>query len=212
MAPRVTKAAIVGVDLSTMQITVVVMQYTPESVTRNLQGQAAGDGGARSEAQRLKGPPIETFKFDAEIDAADQLDAGQVTARTLGIHPQLAAMETLLYPSSGSAVVNTALLATGVLEVAPPVGPLTLLVWGVTRVLPVRLTEFTVTEELHDAALNPLRARVSLGLRVLTYDDLPITHPGYYIYLTHHIGKESLARIGSVGGLGAGLPAGLKLF
>jgi hypothetical protein len=148
---------------------------------------------------RLKGPPVETIKVDVDIDAVDQLAAGSEAAATLGIHPQLAALEMLLYPGSSLVIANTALLATGTIEVVPPVGPFTLLVWGPRRVLPVRLTEFSITEELHDPNLNPIRARVSLGLRVLSYNDLSVTHPGYHIFLTHQIAKETLARQASGG-------------
>jgi hypothetical protein len=104
------------------------------------------------------------------------------------------------------------LLAVGTIEVIPPVGPFTLLVWGLKRVLPVRLTEFTITEELHDTGLNPIRAKVSLGLRVLTYNDLSITHPGYYVFLTHQIVKETMAKLGSLSNVGAVLGGDVKLF
>ena len=50
--------------------------------------------------------------------------------------------------------------------------PLTLFVWSKSRIVPVRLTEFSVTEEAFDAELNPIRAKVSLGMRVLSVDDL----------------------------------------
>lgn len=196
ISPRVIKGALVGLDLFNPLTSVIVFQYNPESVSRTLQAQGAGEGGARSEAMRLTGPPIETIKVEVEIDALDQLAAGRLDDG-LGIHPELAALEMLLYPSSTLAIANTVALALGTIEVMPPVGPFTLLVWGAKRVLPVRLTEFSVTEELHDHDLNPLRAKVSLGLRVLSYNDLSITHPGYYVFLSHQIVKETLAKVGS---------------
>ena len=78
----------------------------------------------------------------------------------------------LVYPKSALVIANTVLMAVGTIEVIPPVAPLTIFVWGPKRAVPVKLTEFTITEEAHDAALNPIRAKVSLGLRVLTYNDL----------------------------------------
>jgi hypothetical protein len=212
IAPRIVKGALVGLDLFNPLASVIVFQYNPETVTRTLQAQASGDGGARSEALRLKGPPIETIKVDVDIEAVDQLEAGTGTATTLGIHPQLAALELLVYPGSSLVIANTALLATGTIEVVPPVGPFTLLVWGLKRVLPVRLTEFSITEELHDPNLNPIRARVSLGLRVLSYNDLSLTHPGYYLFLTHQIAKETMAKLGSGSNVGAVLGGDVKLF
>jgi hypothetical protein len=209
---RTTKGALVGVDLFNPIPSVIVFQYNPETMTRTLQAQASGDGGARSEVVRLKGAPIETIKVDVEIDATDQLADGTSVATELGLHPQLAALELLLYPSSSLVIANTALLAVGTIEVIPPVGPFTLLVWGLKRVLPVRLTEFSITEELHDAKLNPIRAKVSLGLRVLTYNDLSITHPGYYVFLTHQIVKETIARIGVASDVSALAGGDVKLF
>ena len=58
---------------------VITLQYNPDTLSRTLQTQsvsAASEGGNRSEALRLKGPPIETIKLDAEIDATDQMEAG----------------------------------------------------------------------------------------------------------------------------------------
>jgi hypothetical protein len=96
-------------------------------------------------------------------------------------------------------ITNTVLLATGTIEVVPPEGPFTLFIWGPQRIVPVRLTEFTITEEAHDSNLNPIRAKVSLGLRILNYNDFPIDHPGFAMFLVHQGVKEVMAVIGSVG-------------
>jgi hypothetical protein len=211
-SPRVTKGALVGIDLFKLLTGVIVFQYNPETMTRTLQAQAAGDNAARSEATRLQGPPIETIKLDVEIDAADQLETGSGFAADLGVHPQLAALEMLIYPASALEIANTVLLALGTLEIVPPVAPFILLVWGFKRVLPVRLTGFSITEELHDPELNPIRAKVSLDLRVLSTNDLSIAHPGYHVFLTHQIVKEAMAVVGSVGNVGAVLGGDVKLF
>lgn len=197
-SPRIVKGALVGIDIFSPLPSVVLFQYNPDTVTRTLQAQTAGEGGARSEVTRLKGAPIETIKLDVEIDATDQLEKGGL-ATELGIYPQLSSLEMLLYPKSGLVIANTVLMAVGTMEVVPPTGPLTFLVWGLKRVLPVKLTEFTITEEAHDVGLNPIRAKVSLGLRVLSYNDLSITNPAYYVFLTHQIVKETMAVIGAVG-------------
>lgn len=212
ISPRIMKGALVGLDLFKPLASVIVFQYNPETLTRTLQAQAAGDNPARSEAMRLKGPPIETIKMDVEIDAVDQLAAGGGMAEIFGIHPQLAALEMLVYPASSLVIANTIELALGTVEVVAPVGPFTLLVWGLKRVLPVRLTEFSITEELHDPGLNPIRARVSLGLRVLSYNDLSVKHPGYYMFLTHQIVKEVLAGAASTGDVVAVFGGDVKIF
>ena len=99
-----------------------------------------GEGGDRSEVLRLKGAPVETINLEVEIDATDQLETGSSLAISQGIYPQLAALEMLIYPKSALVIANTALLALGTIEVAPPMAPLTLFIWGSKRVLPVRLT------------------------------------------------------------------------
>ena len=108
----------------------------------------------------------------------------------------------LIYPKSRLVLANTALLALGTIEVIPPQAPFTLFIWGPKRVVPVRLTQFQIVEEAYDTGLNPIRARVTLGLRVLSYNDLPLTHPGYSVFLAHQIVKEAMATIGSIAGVG----------
>ena len=129
--PNVMKGAIVGIDPFNPLASIVVFQYNPDTLTRTLQAQSAGaQGGDRSEAMRLKGAPVETFKLDVEIDATDQLERDDALTESLGIYPQLSALEMLIYPKSALVLVNTALLAAGSMEVIPPAAPLTLFIWG----------------------------------------------------------------------------------
>jgi hypothetical protein len=211
-SPQTIKGAIIGFDLFNPLASVIVFQYNPDTMTRTLRAQGSGEGGARSEAMRLKGAPVETIKLDVEIDATDQLERADTLATTMGIYPQLSALEMLLYPKSALVIANAVLMATGNLEIVPPVAPVTLLVWGLKRVLPVRLTDLSITEEAYDTGLNPIRAKVSLGLRVLSYNDLSLTDPGYYLFLTHQIVKETMATIGSISNIGAVAGGGVKIF
>lgn len=194
--PRVLKGAIVVLDPTSNTITsTIYFQYNPETLTRTLQAQVVGkEGGDRSEALRLKGAPIETIKLDAELDTAGPLSqTEQDNAIRLGIYPQLSALETLIYPKSAQVESNMAQAEQGILEIVPMEAPMTLLVWGTNRVLPVRLTNFSITEEAYDVHLNPIRAKVSLSLRVLNYDDLPGKHPAMKLFKVHHKAKEQLA-------------------
>lgn len=204
-SPRLTKGAIVSFDIFNPVPMVVLFQYNPETMTRTLQGRTSGGEGDPSEAFRLTGPPVETISIDVELDATDQLEKPDENknATSMGILPQLSALEMMLYPKSSLVIANTALTLAGVLEVIPPEAPFTLFIWGSKRVLPVKITEFRVTEEAHDANLNPIRAKVSLGMKVLTYADLKLTHPGYALFLAHQVVKETMAMIGSVNSLGA---------
>jgi len=201
--PRVLKGGIVLIDPDTSAVLrIVVLQYNPDGLTRTLQAQAIGpEPGDRLEALRLKGPPAETIKLDAEIDATDQLGETQPSDTVLqfGIHPQLAALETLIYPSSAQLMANDQQSLMGTLEIAPMQAPLAIFVWSQVRVLPVRLTEFSVTEEAFDTNLNPIRAKVSLGMRVLTVDDLGFEHKGGNLFMAYLQRKEQLVGL-SVGG------------
>lgn len=197
-ATRLVQGGLVLLDPRTTAIQrVIVLQYNPDSLTRTLQAQGVGaDAGDRLDALRLKAAPVETIKFDAEIDAADQLEFPEVNADTAqhGINPQLAALETVIFPSSAEVQTALGLARTGTLEIAPMEGPLVLFVWSADRIVPVRITEFAITEEAFDPRLHPIRAKVSLGLRVLTPNDLRLGHPGAGIYMAYHQAREELAR------------------
>jgi len=200
-SPRLRKGALVSLRLPDPRPAVIVFQYNPDTLTRTLEPQTAGGAdGDRAEAMRIKGPPAETIAVDIELDATDEREAGRGLE---GIHPQLAALELLVYPSVGVAVANTALLALGTIEIIPAQAPFTLFVWGPKRVLPVRVASLSITEEAHDPDLNPIRARASLGLRVLSYHDLPVTHPGYHLFLAHQVVKEAMAASATVDNLTA---------
>jgi hypothetical protein len=196
-SPRVLKGAIVGIDLFSQLASIIVFQYNPDSLTRTIQPQTAGnEEGARTDVLRFTGAPIETIKLEAEFDATDQLEQTDPTATTLGIYPQLSALEMLVYPKSAKVIIDTALLFTsGTREIIPPMAPFTVLIWGIKRVVPVRIADFSITEEAYDVNLNPIRAKVSLGLRVLSYNDFSFTHPGYYLFLAHQVVKEAMALI-----------------
>ena len=209
ISPRLLRGAIVGLDPMNPLASVVVFQYNPDTLTRRIDARTTGaEGGERGEALRLSGPPKETISLSVEVDAADQ-PAGAVQA-TLGVYPPLAALEMLLYPKSAVVIANTALALVGNLEIIPPEAPLALFVWGPARVLPVRITGMSITEESFDPALNPTRAKVDLSLAVLSYYDLPITNPGYWLFVAHQVTKEVLATT-NVAGSALNMSASFKL-
>jgi len=207
-SPRLIKGALIGVDPFNPLASVVVFQYNPDTMTRRLEPRTAGGDGEHSEAFRLTGPPKETITLSVEIDATDQLESAHPLAVASGISPTLAALEMMLYPKSALVIANTILAAIGTIEVLPATGPMILFVWGPTRVLPVRVTGLTITEEAYDTRLNPTRAKVELSLTVLSYNDLQITSPGNALFLVHQVAKEVLATsnvFNSVQNVGAAL-------
>jgi hypothetical protein len=211
-SPRLFKGGIVLIDPETSAVQrIISLQYNPEKLTRTLKGNTVGEDADRSQALRLKGPPVETYKLDAEIDAADQLEFpdendNDVITRN-GITPLLCALEAIVYPESSDLLANNSLASSGTLEIVPTEAPLMLFVWSKNRVLPVRLTDFSVTEEAFDPNLNPIRAKISLGMRVLSVDDLGFDHKGGSLYMAYHQKKEELAtkfKQGTLNTLGIG--------
>lgn len=196
LSPLLLKGGLVRLDPGSGRVLgVIALQYNPDTLTRTLQVQATGESGERSQALRLKGAAVETIKLEAEIDAAHERlndpDA-HPEAVTLGIHPELAALEALVHPRADDLQANDALSGAGVLEVLPLEAPLTLFVWSKQRVVPVRVTDLSVTEEAFDVALNPIRAKVSLSLRVLSVDDLGFDHRGGTLFMAYLRNKEML--------------------
>lgn len=194
-SPRLIKGAIIGLDPLNPVASVVVFQYNPDTMTRRLEARSTsgGDNSDRAEALRLTGPPRETITLSVEVDASDALEHSNPLAVASGVSPTLAALEMLLYPKSPGVIANMALAQVGNIEIIPPEAPLTLFVWGPTRVLPVRVASFSVTEEAYDTLLNPTRAKVDLSLNVLSYVDLKITNPGYTLFMAYQIAKEVMA-------------------
>jgi hypothetical protein len=198
------KGAIVGLDPFNPLASVIVFQYNPDTLNRTLQARTTQTSAQQSNpalALRLAGPPTETIRMEIELDAADQLAAGDGIAESLGVTPALAAMEMLLYPKTALVIANQVLATAGVIEVIAPEAPMVLLIFGPTRVLPIRLTELTITEQLFDPSLNPIQAKLSFGVRVLTYDDLGLASPGGALFLAYQIGREVMATISSVGSI-----------
>ena len=212
ISPRLIKGGLALIDnQSGSVVRIIALQYNPDTMTRSLQIKGVtGDSGDHQEALRLKGPPVETIKVDAEIDATDQLEIGDQQATQVGIHPQLAAIETIVHPASSQLFSNWSEEASGSLEIVPLEGPLTVFIFGPNRIVPVRITELSITEDAFDAHLNPIRAKVSLGMRVLTTDDFGFDNKGGGLFMAYLQAKEQLAAkntSGSFSSLGiTGLP------
>lgn len=198
ISPRLVKGGIVTMDPDTSALqSVIALQYNPDTLTRSLQIQAVpgGQDGVRVDALRLRGPAIETIKVEVELDATDQLEFPNQfpLAVQYGLQPQLAQLEMLVNPTVETLLSDNAIASSGTLEIIPLEQPLTLFVWSKSRVVPVRLTDFSITEEAFDTSLNPTRAKVSLGMRVLNVDDLGFDHPGGHIFMSYLSNKEQLA-------------------
>lgn len=197
-SPRLIKGAIIALGPGNRPKTVVLFQYNPEKMSRQLEARVSQqtEAGDRTEVLRLAGPPRETITLKIELDASDQLEKKEQGAVENGIYPALATLELLLYPESKLINQIGTQANQGILEIVPPETPLTLFVWGPNRVVPVVLTGMTINEEAYDPHLNPLQAEVDLSLKILTSYDFGPDHPGYNLYMAHHIAKEVMSLAG----------------
>src|SRR5262249_22362295 len=157
-------------------------------------------------------PPTESFRMSVELDATDQLEAVDPLAIASGLHPTLAALELLLYPPSTDIVLGKILAKIGSARVSPANAPMVLLVWGPLRVIPVRIETIGITEQAFDQLLNPIRAKVELGMRSLSAQELSNAGPPFNtLALVNQIAKEVLARTAGVTSI-AEIGGSLKLF
>src|SRR6185436_13914293 len=196
-SPKVFKGALVAYQLPDLLPTVIIFQYNPEQFTRSLQPRTAS-GGGRGDAQRTDGPPEETISLSVEIDAADQLEQKDGITTLFGLHPVLAALEKLMYPSFPIVVANQVLSQFGSAAILSEPAPMALFIWGPARVLPVRVGSLSITEQAFDTILNPILAKAELSLKVLTYRELEMTNPGYWVYMASFAQKEVLAAMNLV--------------
>lgn len=209
-SPKLIRAGLVLISPETGTVTrIIALQYAPETLSRQIEAQAVEDGASRSQPLRLRAPAKETITLEAAIDATDQLavPGNNPTAIEAGIFPALSALETLLHPTSAQLERQNAQAAAGSFEITPAETPLALFVWSAHRIVPVRLNSLQITEEFFDQNLNPIRARVSLSLRVLSVDDLGFAHRGGGLFMAYLQAKEQLAtqsNSGTLEALGAG--------
>jgi hypothetical protein len=178
---------------------VIVFQINPETITHAWTEATSppppstpASPTAHVSALAVTGDPGESFAFTLMLDsdqqiadgATDPIGAGFATAS--GVYTRLAALEMLQFPnkpaSSGLVgAVSAAASAAGAgasasgsaaQSVPASMAPIVLFVWGPLRIVPVRVTAFSVTEKLYDAALNPKHAEAQITLTVLTPQDL----------------------------------------
>jgi hypothetical protein len=194
-SPRLVKAGIILIEPETAEVVrMIALQYNPESLSHSYEIKGAG-ASSRLEPLRLIGPPVESISLEAFLDASDQLADAEANPEVAsrGIQAAIAQLESLIYPDSGMILANRERAGRGELEILPMEKHLTLLAWGKDRVLPVRITHFSLNEEAFSPDLYPLRARISLTLRVLSVDDLGFDHLGGNLYLRYQQFKENLA-------------------
>ena len=194
--PRLRRAGLVLISPESGSVErIIALQYAPETLSRQIEAQAFEGEAARSQPLRLRAPAKETITLEATIDATDQLEFPDRNAVTVeaGIFPALCALETMLYPGAAQLERQNTLAGSGAFEIAPAETPLALFVWSARRIVPVRLDSLQIVEEFFDPNLNPIRAKLSLTLKVLSVDDLGFRHRGSGLFMAYLQAKEQLA-------------------
>lgn len=184
--PVVLKGGIILMDPESGAVMrTLPMLINPARVTRNFDVKSAGDEAGRSAPLRLTGPAVETITLEAKLEVSDALARGDAAATEEGVRPHLAALQMLITPAARTLEDNDALQRTGALEIVPMTQPLALFVWGSGRIAPVRVAALSMVEDLFNARLAPLSAKVTMTLRVLSVDDLGFSSRGGAFYLTY---------------------------
>ncbi|RYG87204.1 MAG: hypothetical protein EON59_08090 [Alphaproteobacteria bacterium] len=204
-SPKLIKVAIISIPAGVPVPSVIVLQYNPERLSRTIAPKYVQTGGIALGDEMLAGPSEETIRLTARINAVDQLAASGAVAGEFGIYPQIAELEICMFPHNTTTLSNADKITLGLLEIVPSEMPLTLLVWGSKRVVPVQLTGYSVTETMHDPNLNPVTADVSLTFKVLTYQECAATQPDYIVSIANLLSRASLPALNladSAGGAG----------
>jgi hypothetical protein len=164
---------------------VVIFQFNPETLTRNLNIPERPTGANSRETTQAGEKTYETISFKAQFSSADEAADSKVLARAFGVGPRLCALEKMVHPSDllggllGAAVdaVGSALgLGAGAGGDDPSQAiprekyPKLIFIWGLTRVLPVTINSMRITEIQYDPLLNPTQADVDIELTVNASD------------------------------------------
>ena len=212
---------------------VIIFQYNPETMTHTWTPAASGgaastgsasgkQGDGASNPLAVTGPPGESFTFTLTLDANDMIADGNVVSAGLaeasGVYTRLAALEMLLFPTdnSGGGLIGSISSALGITggssgpntPIPAQQLPTVLFIWGPGRILPVKVTTLTTTEKLYDSILlNPTHAEVSVGLKVLTpqelqYVDGPLGSLANTAYSFSQTLREALALLNLGNGVG----------
>lgn len=210
-SPKIMKGAIVAIAADNPLARLIRFQYNPQTLSRSLSPSYVGSDTARDssagvmkesaptrESRKTSYAPTETISLKIHIDAADQLENSDPIAMKLGIHPQLAALEMLMYPKVLMLNKIWAKAEAGVSSVDQGEVPVVFFFWGPSRIQPVRITSLSIEETNFDTMLNPIHAEVSIGLETLTYRDVKGNDPAFGVYMVHQVLKEAFATINGI--------------
>jgi hypothetical protein len=158
---------------------VVIFQFNPEKISRTIEIPPRPVNATTRETSQAGEPPYERFTVEVQFSAADQRNSSNPIGLTVGVGPQLAALEAMVYPVQtpggliGAAVDAIGSLLSGssspaVLPIPRVQSPKILFVWGLLRIVPVIIESMTINEVQYDFLLNAEEASVTIGLAAIT--------------------------------------------
>lgn len=184
--PKLLKGAFVEYGLSIPPL-IVTFQFNPITISRSRSNTFSVPGGEEgtlrqwhqgksdlTEIRDLQHVQIgeETItSLEIRFDATDKMNEGDPIATQFGIAPQLSTLELMMYPK-GESLLGQALSSLlgssgGFSFTGDEKPPMVLFVLGRKRVLPVNITSMIIEEQEFTPDLNPIRARVTVGLTVI---------------------------------------------
>src|SRR3954471_13156595 len=87
-----------GLDFLGPVPNVVIFQFNPETMTRNISIPARAVDATQRETSQAGEPAHEKFTVEATFSAADQRNSGDILGLGYGVGPQLAALQAMVYP------------------------------------------------------------------------------------------------------------------
>lgn len=157
----------------------IEFQFNPDSLKRTLKmvpaqeapgeqgggGGAAGAAGGGGAAVSNRAADSRDLKNDSNLGESISITAffdGKEDYFKGNLLPVLSVLEKLMEP------VETKQSDTNAAHVSPPkVVPLVFFWWGERRILPIKITQLSITETEFTPELDPIRAEVSLEMELL---------------------------------------------
>jgi len=180
--PNINRGVLILLDPKAVSFTdransFFAFKYNPERLVHTFSQNAPSQPVGNSTAF-VGGQPSEYFGLTFDLDSVDLDSQNQSRIATdLGIHPGLAMLELMMQPQTADKQV---------------VLPIVVFKWGSKRLVAVNVVNMSVEEKTFDQTLNPIRATVSLTLRVLTVSEVGSNAAAKSVCLGHQNSRIAL--------------------